>query len=72
MLLFHRYFSTNNNYTVESLCRITLIYNVYRLSTISDHFPQKCHEAITIIDKSKVALSDKENNKSLSIYKYRR
>ena len=42
----------------------------YRLSMISDNFAQKCTLAITIIDKSKVALSD--NDKNLSNDNYRR
>ena len=29
---------------------------------ISDNFAQKCHVAITIIDKSKIALSDYDND----------
>ena len=37
---------------------------------ISDNFAQKCHAAITIIDKSKAALS--ENDKYLLIDNYRR
>ena len=38
---------------------------------ISDNFAQKYHVAITIIDKSKVALSDNDNDKNLSIDNYR-
>ena len=36
---------------------------------ISDNFAQKCHVAITIIDKLKIAFSD--NDKNLSIDNYR-
>ena len=38
---------------------------------ISDNFAQKCRIAITIIDKSKIALSDNDNDKKLSIDNYR-
>ena len=38
---------------------------------ISDNFAQKCHVAITIIDKSNVDLSDNNNDKHLSIDNYR-
>ena len=38
---------------------------------ISDNFAQKCHIAITIIDKSKIAFSDNDNDKNLSIDNYR-
>ena len=34
---------------------------------ISNNFTQKCLVAITIIDKSKVALSDNDNDKKISI-----
>ena len=34
------------------------------------NFAEKCHVAITIIDKSKIALSDIENDKILSIDHY--
>ena len=36
---------------------------------ISDNFPQKRHIAITIIDKSKIALSDNDNNLSIDNYR---
>ena len=48
-----------------------MIFIDYRLTIISDNFAQKCHIAITIIDKSKVALSDNDNDKNLSIDNYR-
>ena len=38
---------------------------------ISDSFAQKCHVAITIIDKLKFALSGNDNDKNLSIDNYR-
>ena len=38
---------------------------------IIDNFAKKCHVAITIIDKSKVALSDNDSDKNLSIDNYR-
>ena len=72
MLLFRLYFSFDNNYTIESLYIIShlfIIFIDYRLSMISDNFAQKCHIAITIIDKSKIALSD--NDKNLSFDNYR-
>ena len=53
------------------ICLIPLIYNIYRLSIISDNFAQKCLVAITIIDKSKIVLSDNDNDKNLSIDNYR-
>ena len=37
---------------------------------IYDNFAQKCHVAITIIDKSKFAFSDNDNDKNLSIDNY--
>ena len=39
---------------------------------ISDNFAQKCHVAMPIIDKSKVALSDNDKDKKLSIENYSR
>ena len=67
---FSLYFSVNNNYAIESSYVIShsfVIFIDYRLSTFFDNFAQKCHVAITIIDKSKIALSDNDNGKNLSI-----
>ena len=37
---------------------------------ISDNFAQKCHVAITIIVKSKVALRDNDNDRNLIFDNY--
>ena len=50
------------------MCHITFIYEIYRISIISDNFAQKMPSSDN--DKSKITLSD--NDKNLSIDNYRR
>ena len=66
MLVFSLYFSI----TIIIQLRSHMLYHIHLkyLSIISDNFAQMCHVAITIIDKSKIALSD--NDKNLSIDNY--
>ena len=45
---------------------------IYRLSMISDNIALNSYIAITIIDKLKIACSDNDNDKNLSIDNYRR